>query len=267
MAGRRFRLFICGTARDGYMFFKLIACNVFFREVCAEAAQSPHVFDLEFTEKGEHDRPETLRILLQEMIDKAAACNKYDAILLAFGLCGNALAGISGGNARLVIPRAHDCCTIFLGSKDRFAQYFGGNPSRPFSSPGYMERGDSFTRTSDVHNTLGLNKTYEEYVKLYGEENAQYLMETLAPAKNTGKETELFFINMPDTSFLGFAEKCRREAEAEGKTFTCVDGDRRLIHGLIHPVDGWNSDDYLVVEPGEKIVPVYDWDEVIRASR
>ena len=248
------------------MFFKLIACNVFFREVCAEAAQSPHVFDLEFTEKGDHNKPEYLRALLQEKIDEAASSGKYDAILMAFGLCGNALAGITGRNARLVIPRAHDCCTIFLGSRERFAQYFMNNPSRPFSTAGYRERGNSTSRTSDAVDTLGLNKTYEEYVKLYGEENAQYLMETLAPAKDKGKETEIFFIDMPDTSFLGYAEKCRMEAEAEGKTFTCVNGDRRLIRGLLHPEDGWNRDEYLILEPGEKIIAVYDWEEIIRAA-
>ncbi|MCL2479400.1 MAG: hypothetical protein FWF22_07855, partial [Treponema sp.] len=82
-----------------------------------------------------------------------------------------------------------------------------------------------------------------------------------------GKESELFFIDMPETSFLGFADKVRAEAEAEGKTFTCVEGDRRLIRGLIRPENGWNNDEYLVLEPGEKIVPVYDWDEVIRAAR
>ena len=249
------------------MFFKLIACNVFFREVCAEAALSPHVFDLEFTEKGDHDEPEALRALLQEKIDAAAASGKYDAVLLAYGLCGNALAGITGRSARLVIPRAHDCCTIFLGSKSRFAQYFRDNPSRPFSAAGYKERGDSSTRTSDVQKMIGLKTSYEEYVELYGEENARYLMETLAPAKDTGKESEIFYIEMPETAFLGFADKCREEAQADGKTFTCVEGSRRLIRDLIRPTGGWSNDDFLVVEPGEKILAVYDWEEIIRAGK
>ena len=249
------------------MFFKLIACNVFFREICAEAALSPHVFDLEFTEKGDHVKPDLLRVTIQEKIDAAAATGKYDAALLAFGLCGNALSGITGGNLRLVIPRAHDCCAIFLGSKDRFAEYFGDNPSRPFSAAGYRERGDSSPHTNDAHNTLGMNSTREEYVRLYGEENADFLMETLAPAKNVGKETEIFYIDMPGTEFLGHTEKCRTEAEAEGKKFICVKGDRRLIRGLLHSTDGWDSDDFLVVEPGEKIIAVYDWEEIIRAGR
>ena len=251
------------------MVFKLIACNVFFREVCSTAAVSPHVFDLEFTEKGDHEKPELLRAMLQEKIDAVDSCGKsYDAVLFAFGLCGNALAGISSRTTRLVIPRAHDCCTVFLGSKKRFEQYFRDNPSRPFSSAGYRERGDGHTRNSEAYKMLGLNKTYEEYVALYGEENARYIMETLTPAKETGKENELFFIDMPETSFLGFAEKCRKEAEEAGKTFVCVEGDKRLVTGLLNPAkDGWDSKEYLVLEPGEKSLAVYDWDEIIRAGK
>jgi hypothetical protein len=251
------------------MFFKLIACNVFFREVCGEASRSPHIFDIDFTEKGEHEKPEVLRALLQEKIDAADASGKaYDAVLLAYGLCGNALAGIASRRTRLVIPRAHDCCTIFLGSKQRFKKYFQDNPSRPFSCAGYRERGDSSSRASDACALPGLGKTFEEYAALYGEENARYIMETLSPVKEAGKESEIFFIDMPSAAFLGFAEECRREAEAEGKTFICARGDSRLIRNLVHADSGggWNAGDYLVLEPGEKIIPVYDWDEIIRAG-
>ncbi|MDR1932647.1 MAG: DUF1638 domain-containing protein [Spirochaetales bacterium] len=250
------------------MFFKLIACNVFFREICGEAAGSRHVFDMEFTEKGEHAKPEVLRESLQKRIDAADASGKaYDAVLLAYGLCGNALAGITGRSTRLVVPRAHDCCTIFLGSKERFKKHFQDNPSRPFSSAGYRERGDSYLRTSDVYAMIGLGKTFREYEALYGGENARYIMETLNPVRETGKESEIFFIDMPGTAFLGFAETCRKEAESEGKAFTCVRGDPRLIKNLLNPeAGGWNAGDYLVLEPGEKIVPVYDWDQIIRAG-
>jgi len=37
--------------------------------------------------------------------------------------------------------------------------------------------------------------------------------------------------------------------------------------GAAKTESAWNTDDYLVVEPGEKIAPVYDWEEVIRANR
>jgi len=65
---------------------------------------------------------------------------------------------------------------------------------------------------------------------------------------------------------LSYAEKCKKNAEEEGKKFTCVSGDRRLIRGLLKPENGWDSEEFLIVEPGQKIVPVYDWDEVIKAA-
>ncbi len=53
------------------MTLKLIACEVFYREVCACVAASPHRVDIEFTPKGAHDRSDNLREMLQAKIDAA----------------------------------------------------------------------------------------------------------------------------------------------------------------------------------------------------
>jgi hypothetical protein len=246
------------------MYLKLIACNVFLREFCTVVATSPHTFDIEFTEKGDHEKSDVLRKIIQEKIDAAENSGKaYDAILLGYGLCGNALAGVSGHRIPLVIPRAHDCCTIFLGSKKKFFEYFKDNPSRPFSSTGYMERGDSSINSSESRGALGLNQSFEEYVALYGEENARYIMETLAPASDIGKEKEVVFIDIPETSFLGYAEKCRGEAEEKKKEFILLPGDLGIIRRLVN--GEWDDDEFLRLPPGQKITPLYDWVEIIRA--
>jgi hypothetical protein len=39
-------------------------------------------------------------------------------VVLAFGFCGNAVAGLKSGNHQLIIPRVDDCITLLLGSKD-----------------------------------------------------------------------------------------------------------------------------------------------------
>jgi hypothetical protein len=98
---------------------------------------------------------------------------------------------------------------------------------------------------------------------LYGEENARYIIESLAPARELGKEHDIVYIDLPETSGLGYAERCRAKAAADGKTFRLLPGDIRLIRGLI---DGpWPADEYLVVEPGRKIEPIYDWNEIVRS--
>ena len=99
------------------MLLKLIACNVFQREACLCLARSPHVIDVEFFELGEHAQPSRLNQALQAKIDQTEnAAKAYAAILLLYGLCGNATNGLQTRQTRLVLPRAHDCCTILLGS-------------------------------------------------------------------------------------------------------------------------------------------------------
>ncbi len=242
------------------MYLKLIACNVLLREIYREVATSPHTFDLYFTEKGDHEKSDRLRAIIEGEIQKAEESGKlYDAILLGYGLCGNATVGLGSSKFSLVLPRAHDCCTLFLGSKQKFQELFASNPSRPFATPGYMERSADTFQTTSTRQFLGLDKSYDEYVALYGEENAQYIMETLSP--KTKDDTMIVYIAMPGTESLGWEDKCRREAQREGKGFLRVEGDPRLIHKLIH--GEWDSEEFLIVPRGQKIAPVYDWEEVV----
>jgi hypothetical protein len=244
------------------MVFKLIACEVFYREVCLCVATSPHRVDLEFTEKNAHERSDFLRTLVQSKIDAAESGSlAYDAILLGFGLCGNGVLGVSAKKTPVVLPRAHDCCTLFLGSRSAFKEHFSDNPSLPFSSVGYMERGGTWVHDASAIQVPGLDKKYEEYAALYGAENAKYIMETLTASR---QDNQVVFIDVPELSHLGFAEKAKAEADAAGREFVRLPGDMRLIRKLVH--GDWDAEEFLVLRPGQKIAGVYDWDEIVRAE-
>jgi hypothetical protein len=244
---------------------KLIACEVFFREASLFAASSPHLIDMEFTDKGAHDKSETLRKRIQAAIDAAEEGPRtYDAILLGYGLCGNGVLGLGAGSAPLVIPRAHDCCTIFLGSRKTFARYFKDNPSLPFSSAGYMERGgDPIHEATALSHLLGEGAGLEELIKRYGEENGRYIFETLS-APPSGEDRAVMFIDVPELSHLGYAQKCRAQAEEAGMDFHLAPGDARLIRMLLF--GEWDEGEFLIVPPGRKIGGVYDWDRIVRAE-
>ncbi len=247
------------------MHLKLIACEVLTREVCHCVARSPHVIDVEFSEKGAHDESDVLRALIQSKIDQIQqADTAYDAVLLGYGLCGNSTVGLESRDTKLVIPRAHDCCTLFLGSKTAFKQHFAANPSQPFSAGGYIERGDEYVRDGSVGKLLGQDKTYDDYVRLYGEDNARYLVETLDASLHTGDSDKVVFIDVPETRVPRHAKECRARAEADGKHYVQLDGSIRLIRDLVF--GEWNSDDFLIVEPHHRITGLYDWDEIIRAK-
>jgi len=247
------------------MLLRLIACNVFQREACLCLAQSPHVIDAEFTEIGEHVHSATLREQLQRRITAAEESpKKYDAILLLFGLCGNSTVGLRTSHTPLVMPRAHDCCTILLGSRERFREHFGANPSTPFSSVGYFERGEYFLRTVDDRTELTYEDPYKAYVEQYGEENAKYIWEAMHPEGLGEAEAKVVFIGHPETAHLGAEARFRGKAEAEGKVCVTLEGSLRLIRALVN--GEWNPDEFLVVSPGETTVGVYDWSEIVRAK-
>ncbi len=247
------------------MLLKLIACEVFMREICYCVARTPHIIDIEFTEKGAHDESDFLRQVIQLKIDETQKSQKkYDAILLGYGLCGNGVVNLLSRDTNIIIPKAHDCCTIFLGSKNKFKEHFAENPSMPFSSTGYIERGESYVRETSIDEILGLDKDYKEYVKLYGEENARYILENLNSHLKNQQESKVIFIEIPETQHLGYADKCRAMAQADGKQFVQLQGDMRLIKNLIF--GEWNSNDFLIMKPRQRTVGVYDWEEIIKAK-
>jgi hypothetical protein len=247
------------------MVFKLIACEIFFREISFCAAVSPHTINLELTEKGLHEKSDILRESIQSRIDSAEKDGRaYDAILLGFGLCGNAVHGVRARAVPLVIPRAHDCCTVFLGSRKAFEDRFKDNPSLPFSSAGYMERGGMFMREADGTLLPGVSGSLEELIARYGEENGRYIHETLHAGRSHGNGDRIVFIDVPELSHLGYAEKCREQAEKAGMRMEVISGDMRLLRMLLNAE--WDPREFLIVPPGRRIRGVYDWDEIIRAE-
>jgi len=79
-----------------------LTCEVLARSVYLCAARSPHVVDVHLNRRGLHDDPPNLRTILQGEIDGVNA--PYDAIVLAYGLCGGATSGLRAGSIPLVAP-------------------------------------------------------------------------------------------------------------------------------------------------------------------
>lgn len=239
---------------------KLISCNVFQREACWCLAHTPHLVDPEFVELGLHVAPSRLRERLQARIDEEDAGDiRHDAVLLLYGVCGNAAVGLTARRAPLVIPRAHDCATVLLGGARQYAQVFGDNPSRPFSSVGYLERGTETYRTEGGAG-MGAGNTYEDFVEKYGEDNAKYIWQTLYPVR---ADEAALFIDIPETSSADAMARAERRLTADGRGWSVVKGDIGMIRRLIRAA--WNPHEFLVVPPGATVEGVYDMYEVIRA--
>ena len=177
---------------------RAICCEIIFREACLVAANSPLVVDFDFLPKGLHDiGSEKMRARLQEAVD-AVDPEVYDATVLGYALCNNGVVGLEATRTRLIVPRAHDCISFFLGSRQRYREYFDAHPGTYFRTTGWNERGSS--REEDViHDQLGTNRTYQEYVEKYGEDNAKFIMESLGGWK--AAYSQMTYINMGPVSY------------------------------------------------------------------
>lgn len=149
----------------------VIACDVFRAEL--EFLRDKHDLPvrLEFLEQGLHESPDALRRELQAVIDRyEAAENPPQELLLAYGLCGRGLSGITSGIVPLVIPRVHDCIPLLLGVAQDASGEMSQSGGTYWFSPGWLSCSQvSFIRQREVRRT--------EYEQKFGKDNADYLME------------------------------------------------------------------------------------------
>ena len=120
----------------------IIGCMVFNREISYLVSQSRHVIRVWWLRQGLHNTPDILRTELQHAIDKVERENerlpenlRYEAIVLAYGLCSNGLIGLRSRTLPLVAPRCDDCISLFLGSADRYREVFSKMPAYTGTTP------------------------------------------------------------------------------------------------------------------------------------
>ena len=237
----------------------MIGCEIFFREAAAAIAESPCIIEADFMPKSLHDIGEqAMSSRLQARIDSALASRTPDAwpdaVVLLYGLCNNGVRGLHAP-VPIVIPRAHDCIAVLLGSRARYDEYFQANPGAFYRSPGWIERdGDPDANPASVTRRLGIIRDYATLVEKYGEDNADYLMATMGDwLKNYRK------LSLIDTG-VGPVEEYRRisrdEARERNWLYEELAGDGVLIRKLLN--GDWNDDDFLIVPPGWRIAASND---------
>lgn len=234
------------------MRLSLISCEVMFREMCDVVARSPHQIDVQFLPKGLHDLGgKPMADEIQRIID-AVPAGSCDAILLGYGLCGNGLQGITARHTMLVLPRAHDCIALLMGSRARYLEYFNEHPGTYYRSTGWLERGKGLKQLT--HNTVGMDVSLDDMIAKYGDDNGRYLYEELTRYRNTYQRLTYIATGLePDNRF---EEEARWEAAEAGWKFEKLAGDLILLRRLVN--GDWKGGDYLLVQPGERITATYD---------
>ena len=245
------------------MRLKLIACKAICRELSYLCAISPNNIDISFLRQENHNSPDLLRKVLQDEIDVVEtgkdnhtngmrhAGDDFDAILIGYGLCANGIANISSKKYKLVIPRAHDCITFLLGSKEKYSDYFKNMPGAYWYTMSWIESGatpgeGSYYR-SDAEAQYYRDKGFDE-------EEIEYLLEESSSWIKNYKTAA--YVKMPFFDKEEYMDYTKKAAEAFNWEYRQIDGDMSLMRDF---VDGrWDDERFLIVPPNNKVVPSHN---------
>lgn len=232
-----------------------ITCDMLLRPVERLAAESPHEVSVTQLSASLHAEPATLRVRIQASIDRVAP--GADAVVLAYGLCGGATAGIEARDVPVVLPRAHDCATIFLGSRARYDREHEAVPGTYWYTSDQVERGNALKGwlLGDAARSEDAIATRADYEARFGKANADYLM-TVLGEWHTRYERGAYLDSGFDEND-GAADVARTESESRGWRFERVPTDLGLIRRLLW--GDWD-DDFAVIAPGERLEMSYDED-------
>jgi hypothetical protein len=237
--------------------FKVIACEATAPQVEMAAKECGNTIDIMTLDANLHAMgSKNMPVELQRAIDQVDAVG-YDAILLAYGLCNNGICGLHAAMP-IVVPRAYDCITLFLGSKEKYRQYFDTHPDTKFVSAGTLNQKANY----DLFNGIDRReKMRQEFLEKYDEEDVEYLMETWNnPLKSYRR---ISFINDDIGDIDKSRDIARRIAADLDWNFEEFQGGSDLFHRLLS--GDWDEDSFLVIRPGEIIMPSYT-ETIIRSE-
>jgi hypothetical protein len=216
----------------------------------------PHVCRVESLPQGLHNDPPDLSRQLRALIVRLEDDPNVRQIALVYGLCSRGTEGLAPRRCTLVIPRAHDCITILLGSRERYGEYVRQHPGTYWYSPGWNK-----------HHVPPGQERYERlfkaYEEKYGRDNAEFLMETEQQwfrAYNRATYVHLSIANTP--ADVAYTRQC---AEWLKWGYDEQEGSPDLLVALL--AGRWDADRFLVVRPGEEIALVADERVVMAVPR
>jgi hypothetical protein len=207
----------------------VLACAVIEKEICQ--FQNGQV-EFKYFDYGLHRTPENMAKALQSEIDQAEEGN-YKGIIIGYGLCSNGIVGLHSRKHRLVIPRIHDCITLFLGSPEAYRVQSAENPGTYYLTPGWIEKGQT-----------PLSK-FKSYAQSYDEETAKWVLH-----EEMKHYTRIALIDTGVYPMELYRAVAKENADFLGVTYEELQGAPQLFRELIC---GPREGNFLILEKGQSV--------------
>jgi hypothetical protein len=207
----------------------VLACAVIEKEICQ--FQNGQV-EFKYFDYGLHRTPENMAKALQSEIDQAEEGN-YKGIIMGYGLCSNGIVGLYSRKHRLVIPRIHDCISLFMGSPEVYRVQSAENPGTYYLTPGWIEKGQT-----------PLSK-FKSYAQSYDVETAKWVLH-----EEMKHYTRIALIDTGVYPMEPYRAVAKENADFLGVTYEELQGSSQLFRELIC---GPREGNFLILEKGQSV--------------
>jgi hypothetical protein len=173
--------------------------------------------------------------LLREALSAAVAdADKPGAtIVLAFGMCSQAVLGLRTEHATLVVPKVDDCIAMFLGS------------NAAFEAESKKARGTYYVTGAYLDECDTIFSDHEALIEKRGPERADKMMRLLLEGY-----TRIVTIDLGRQDLCDLRERVTGFAERFDLDVEPIRGTTRIVDALV--ADDW-GDDFVVAPPGHEL--------------
>jgi hypothetical protein len=200
------------------------------REELLDVTQDRAV-EFHFVSMGLHRWPDKLREELRTVLAQSAGVER---VVLAFGLCGGAVAGLTAPDLPLVIPQAHDCIPVLMGTRPGYEALLQEEKGTYFLTGGWLE-GERTVLTE-----------YRRVRDKYGEKKALRVMATMLDAYR-----RIVFIHTGHPREAQHIETGKELAVLLGLDFTERVGDNAWLASIVN--GPWEAGRFITLAPGETL--------------
>ncbi len=207
----------------------IIACSMMKDELMAVKVDGVR---FEFLEYALHRTPTKMPLSIQEKIHQAD--DKIDYIVLGYGLCGNGIVGVRAEKQPLIIPRVHDCISLFLGSFEAYRKEQEKAAGTYYLTRGWIEEGKPPLAA------------LEEYTQRFGREAAQWVI-----SEEYKHYTRIALVDTGAYDLSTYRDYARANAAFLRVAYEEIKGSLAFFEKMVK--GQWDKDDFIILQPGEEI--------------
>jgi Protein of unknown function (DUF1638) len=215
----------------------ILACSVMRTEI-EEVLPPDNEVEVRYLEQALHRTPHLMPARLQAEID--AVSGYAGRIVLGYGLCSNGIVGVLARRQRLIVPRCHDCITLFLGSRPAYDELFHKIPGTYYLTPGWIEE------KKDPLSIVEL-----EYTPRVGSETAIWAMR-----EELKHYTHIALISSGLTDMEPYRRRAKENAAFFGMEYLELTGTLDYFRKMVRPdllEEGEVPEDFVSIAEGEHL--------------